>query len=97
MINLFTPSQSRKVTSINILKINPGMELGEVFNILGSPYSVNALNGIHEISCANPNSSLDILVNKNTDIKNAVRDFITHQNYCVTEIRVILKNLMMSH
>jgi hypothetical protein len=40
------------------------------------------LYGIYGIICTYLNPNLERLVNKNTAIKNAVHDFITHQKYC---------------
>ncbi len=82
IINFFVPSLPDKVKSDNILKIVPGMPVENVFNILGRPLSITALNGIHNEGCANPNPSLDESINKNTDIKKLVHDFISNQKYC---------------
>jgi hypothetical protein len=82
IIDFFVPRLPDKVKSDNILKIVPGMPIENVFNILGRPFSINALNGIHTIVCANPNRILDESIHKNTDIKKVVHDFISNQKYC---------------
>jgi len=82
IVNLFSPSLPDNVNSENILKITPGMTMNQVFNILGRPFSITGLHGIHKIGCSNPNPMLDAEINENTDIKNLVQDFITSQKYC---------------
>jgi hypothetical protein len=82
IINFFSPSLPTKVKSDNILKIVPGMPVENVFNILGRPFSITALYGIHQIGCVNPNPNLNEILNKNTDIKKLVHDFISNQKYC---------------
>lgn len=58
------------------------MTIDQVFSILGRPFSVTGLNGIHKIGCSNPRPMLDEDVNENTDIKKLVHDFISNQKYC---------------
>jgi hypothetical protein len=82
IIDFFAPSLPDKVKSDNILKIVPGMPVENVFSILGRPFSITALNGIHKIGCADPNPSLNESINENTDIKKLVHDFISNQKYC---------------
>lgn len=81
-IDFFSPGLPDKVKSDNILKITPGMTMDQVFNILGRPFTVTGLHGIHKIGCSNPNSMLDEDINENTDIKILVRDVISNQKYC---------------
>lgn len=82
IINLSAPSLPDIVKGDNILKIVPGMPVENVFNILGRPFSITALHGIHTMGCANPNPILDVSIHKNTDIKKVVHDFISNQKYC---------------
>ncbi|RYD75297.1 MAG: outer membrane protein assembly factor BamE [Sphingobacteriales bacterium] len=70
-----------KVTSANIRKVAPGMSLEQVIQILGTPLKVKTLYGEH-INCKASNPSLDVEINKNTDIRKLVKDFIEKQKYC---------------
>lgn len=81
-IDFFSPGLPDKVKSDNILKITPGMTMDHVFSILGRPFSVTGLHGIHKIGCSNPNPMLDEDINENTNIKKLVYDFISNQKYC---------------
>ena len=56
--------------------------MDRVFNILGQPFSITGLHGIHKIGCANPNPMLDEEINGNMDIKKLVHDFISNQKCC---------------
>lgn len=58
------------------------MPMDHVFDILGRPFSIAGLHGIHKMGCRNPNPKLDIDINKDTDIKKSVHDFISKQKYC---------------
>jgi hypothetical protein len=80
--DFFLLSLPTKVTSDNILKITPGMTLEQVYNILGRPLKVNVLNGIHNISCANPHPTLNENISNKTDIRILVNDFISKQKNC---------------
>jgi hypothetical protein len=82
VIGLFQPSRPVKVTSTNILRVTPGMPLEEVFNILGRPYGISCLHGIHNIGCVSPNPRLDQAVNQTTDVRKLVRSFIESQKSC---------------
>ena len=80
--DFFSPALPDKVKSDNILKITPGMTMDHVFRILGRPFRVTGLHGIHKMECSNPNPMLDEDINENTDIKKLVHDFIRNQKYC---------------
>ncbi len=82
IVDFFSPSLPDKVKSDNILKITPGMTMDQVFDIIGRPLSITGLHGIHKTGCRNPNPTLDIDINKDTDIKKSVHDFICNQKYC---------------
>ena len=54
----------------------------QVFDILGRPFGITGLHGIHKIGCTHPNPILDAEIDGNTDVKNLVHDFITSKQYC---------------
>lgn len=56
-------------TSTEIRQIELGMELEEVQNILGKPYQITSLAGLHELTCERPKSRLTKDINSEIDIK----------------------------
>lgn len=82
-VNIYNnPTLLTKVNADNILKIEPGMTLEQVFSILDKPLKISALRGIHNINCSKPNPILEKNVNDKTDIRKLVNDFISSQKYC---------------
>jgi hypothetical protein len=70
------------VTGTKIKQVKPGMTIEQVISILGSPYSINALKGIHNNSCKKRQPRLYMEVNSSTNIKATVDRFYSEQHYC---------------
>ena len=73
---------ANNITGDKIKAIKKGMTLEQVVAILGRPYSINSLNGLHDISCKTPKPRLEIDINNQTNIKAEVEKIYNDTNYC---------------
>jgi len=58
------------------------MTMNQVFDVLGKPYSISGLRGVHDMGCRNPNPGLNLDINEGSDIRKLVNDFISNQKFC---------------
>jgi hypothetical protein len=70
------------ITGTDIKEIEVGMTLEEVISILGQPYEIHTLAGLHDFSCKNPKPRLEMNVDKNTDIVYVVDNIFNATDYC---------------
>ena len=65
-----------------IKQVKLGMTLEEVISLLGRPYKIGTLKGVHNADCKNllPHSELD--VSSSSDIKSVVEKFYNDSIYC---------------
>lgn len=70
------------VTGDKIKQVKPGMSMEEVVSILGNPYGLESMAGLHTFQCQHPKPSLQIAVTKSLDIRKAVDDFYNDTIYC---------------
>ena len=68
--------------SEDIRKVQIGMSLEQVQKILGNPYEINALAGLHEGKCTSQKSRLIYPVNSQTNIRKIVNQKFADTNYC---------------
>ncbi len=73
---------ANNITSKKIKSIISGMTLHQAESILGRPYRIKALVGLHNIGCKNPNPMMDMQVENNTDIKAEFERVYNDTNYC---------------
>lgn len=69
-------------TSTEIRRIKIGMTLEEVQEILGQPFQITSLAGLHELTCRNPNEGLIIDINLNSNIREIVNQYFSETDYC---------------
>ncbi|MBK8565971.1 MAG: hypothetical protein IPN76_22180 [Saprospiraceae bacterium] len=62
------------ITGEKIKRIQPGMKIEQVISILGMPFSIEASNGPHDISCKKPRQRMNLIVGDDTDIIGEVKD-----------------------
>ncbi|MCL2040522.1 MAG: hypothetical protein FWG84_00600 [Bacteroidales bacterium] len=70
------------ITGTEIKKIKMGMTLEEVISILGKPYEISTLAGLHNLDCKNPKPNLEMDVDESTDIVHIVDSIFNDTNYC---------------
>lgn len=71
------------IKAAQIRKVKPGMDLDEVLQILGRPYSVNVLDGIHNIGCtAGDTQQLEIDITPGVDIYGCIIRMLNDTLYC---------------
>jgi hypothetical protein len=70
------------VTGDKIKEIQMGMTLEEVISILGKPYEIESLAGLHDFNCKNPKPRLEMSIDENTDIIRIVDNIYNDGNYC---------------
>jgi hypothetical protein len=70
------------ITGTEIKKIEMGMTLEEVISILGQPYEIHTLAGLHDFSCKNPKPRLEMNVNENTDIIYIIDSIFNDADFC---------------
>ena len=69
-------------SSKDIKKIKLGMKLQEVEMILGRPYEINSLAGLHHYTCSKPKHMLSENVSEKTDIIKIVNNKFSETDYC---------------
>ena len=70
------------ITGDKIKKIQIGMPFEQVISILGRPYEIKSLAGLHDFSCKNPKPRLEMNVIESTDIISIVDSIYNDTNYC---------------
>jgi hypothetical protein len=70
------------ITGTEIKEIKLGMTLEQVISILGKPYKIEGLAGLHDFDCKNPKPRLEMNVNENTDIISIVDSIFNNIDYC---------------
>ena len=70
------------ITGTEIKKIKMGMTLEDVISILGKPYEISTLAGLHNWDCKNPKPTLKMDVDENTDIFHIVDSIFNDTDYC---------------
>ncbi|MEY4875065.1 MAG: hypothetical protein RL708_214 [Bacteroidota bacterium] len=80
------------ITGNKIKQVKKGMTLEQVVAILGRPYSINSLNGLHDISCRNSKSRLEMDINNQTNIKEEVEKIYSDTSYCCEGNKEDLQN-----
>ena len=73
---------SGEFSSIDIRQVKIGMDLEEVQEILGKPYQINALEGLHELTCKQPKSRLIQDINSDIKIREIVNRKYAETDYC---------------
>ena len=73
---------ANNITGDKIKQVKKGMTLEQVVAILGRPYSINSLNGLHDFSCKTPKPRLEMDINNQTNIKAEVEKIYNDTNYC---------------
>ncbi len=69
-------------TTIEIRQVKIGMALEDVQQILGQPYQITSLAGLHEITCKRQKSRLIKDINSNTDIRQLVNQKFSETDFC---------------
>jgi hypothetical protein len=73
---------ANEITGDKIKKIEMGMTLEQVISILGKPYEIETLAGLHNFSCKNPKTRLEMNISENTDIIYIVDSIFSDTNFC---------------
>lgn len=58
------------------------MNLEEVLNILGRPYKIEALAGLHDFNCTQPNTQLIKDIDEDSDIREIVNEKFSVTDFC---------------
>lgn len=73
---------SEDITANEVEEIRIGMTLEQVERILGQPYEIHSLSGLHELNCPNPKPRLVQEIDSETDIRQIVNAKFSDTNYC---------------
>ena len=86
VINIFgyRSNIANGITGIDIKKITLGMPLEQVISILGYPYEIKSLAGLHNFNCKNPKPKLEMNINENTAITHIIDSIYNDAYYCCT-------------
>jgi hypothetical protein len=69
-------------SATDIRQIEVGMSLEEVQKILGQPYEITSLAGLHELTCTRQKSKLKATINPNSDIRQLVDQKFSEADFC---------------
>lgn len=73
---------SGNFTEKEIRQVKIGMTIEQVVDILGRPYEINSLAGLHNIGCINPNPMLEVSVNQQTNMRQVVDTTFSKTDFC---------------
>lgn len=73
---------SGNITVNDIEKVKTGMTLEQVEHILGRPYKIESLAGLHVLNCPNPKPMLTEEIKIKSDIRQIVEATFSDTNYC---------------
>jgi hypothetical protein len=79
-------------SSTEIRQIQIGMDLEEVQKILGEPYQITSLAGLHDLTCKRQKSRLTEDIYSKSDIKQLVNQKFSETDYCCEGNREDLEN-----
>ncbi|MBI9069070.1 MAG: hypothetical protein JEZ09_17365 [Salinivirgaceae bacterium] len=66
----------------DIRRIQLGLSIEQLETLLGKPYYIKSLHGLHRHDCQNPNPMLYASIDPQTDIRITVNEFFGDTNYC---------------
>jgi len=70
------------ITGTEIKKIEMGMTLEQVISILGKPYEIETLAGLHNLTCQNPKPRLEMSIDEDTDIIYIIDSIFSDTFFC---------------
>ncbi|MDG1476004.1 MAG: hypothetical protein P8Q14_02555 [Vicingaceae bacterium] len=79
-------------SSTEIRQIQIGMDLEDVQEILGEPYQITSLAGLHNLTCKRQKSRLTENIDSKSDIKQLVNQKFSETNYCCEGNKEDLEN-----
>ena len=79
-------------SSTEIRQIQIGMHLEDVQEILGKPYQITSLAGLHELTCKRQNPRLIEDIDSKSDIKKLVNQKFSETDYCCEGNKEDLEN-----
>lgn len=94
IVNLFSFKQdvSRQFSASEIRQIKVGMSLEDVQEILGQPYKIKSLSGIHNFTCKQQKPTLVKEVTDNLDIRQVVNNKFLETDFCCEGNRRDMQN-----
>ena len=69
-------------SATEIRQIQVGMDLKDVQDILGQPYQISSLAGLHELTCTRQKSRLEEDIDLNSDIRQLVNQKFLETDFC---------------
>lgn len=83
---------SGEFSATEIRQIQVGMNLEDVQEILGQPYQITSLAGLHEMTCKRQKSRLTENIGSKSDIKQLVNQKFSETDYCCEGNKEDLEN-----
>jgi len=83
---------SGEFSATEIRQIQVGMNLEDVQEILGQPYQITSLAGLHEMTCKRQKSRLTEDIGTKSDIKQLVNQKFSETDYCCEGNKEDLEN-----